>query len=104
MAAPGRMLADLRAALAEGMDGRQDRAEDPQSFHDALMAVIEARSGGAELVAEADGDGITSTTATWARRDGAMPAFPHDLGNTPLQRRCCTETTRPAVVSIRAGG
>ena len=59
MAAPGRMLAALGAALAEGMDGRQDRAEDPQSFHDALMAVIEARSGGAEIVAEADRDGIT---------------------------------------------
>ena len=59
MAAPGRMLADLRAALAEGMDGWPDRAEDPQSLHDALMAVIEARSGGAEIVAEADGDGIT---------------------------------------------
>ena len=29
-AAPGRMLADLRAALAEGMDGWPDRAEDPQ--------------------------------------------------------------------------
>jgi hypothetical protein len=59
MAAPGRMLADLRAALDEGMDGWPDRAEDPQSLHDALMAVIEARSGGAEIVAEADGDGIT---------------------------------------------
>ena len=47
MAAPGRM------------DGWPDRAEDPQSLHDALMAVIEARSGGAEIVAEADGDGIT---------------------------------------------
>ena len=58
-AAPGRMLADLRAALAEGMDGWPDRAEDPQSLHDALMAAIEARSGSAEIVAEADGDGIT---------------------------------------------
>lgn len=37
MAAPGRMLADLCAALAEGMDGWSDRAEDPQSLHDALM-------------------------------------------------------------------
>ena len=53
------MLADLRAALAEGMDGWPDRAEGPHSLHDAFMAVIEARSGGAELVAEADGNGIT---------------------------------------------
>ena len=53
------MLADLRAALDEGMDGWPDRAEDPQSLHDALMAAIEARSGGAEIVAEADGGGIT---------------------------------------------
>ena len=59
MAAPGRMLADLRAALAGGMGGWRDRAEDPQSLHDALMAVIEARGGGAEIVAEADGNGIT---------------------------------------------
>ena len=58
MAAPGRMLADLRAALAEGMGGWPDRAEDPQSLHDALMAASEARSGGAEIVAEADGDGL----------------------------------------------
>ena len=36
MAAPGRMLADLRAALAGGMGGWQDRAEDPQSLHGAL--------------------------------------------------------------------
>ena len=69
------MLADLRAALAEGMDGWPDRAEGPHSLHDAFMAVIEARSGGAEHVAEADGDGITSTTATWARRVGATPAL-----------------------------
>jgi hypothetical protein len=59
MAAPGRMLADPRAALAEGMDGWQDSVGDPQSLRDAFMAVIEARSGGAEIVAEADGDGIT---------------------------------------------
>jgi hypothetical protein len=59
MAAPGRMLADLSAALAKGMDGWQDSVGDPQSLHDALMAVIEARSGGAEVVAEADGDAIT---------------------------------------------
>ncbi len=59
IAAPGRMLADLRAALAEGMGGWADRAEDPLSLHDALMAAIEARSGGAETVAEADGDGLT---------------------------------------------
>ncbi len=52
-------LADLRAALAGGMDGWQDRAEDPQSLHDALRAVIEARGGGAEIVAEADANGIT---------------------------------------------
>ena len=75
MAAPGRMLADLRAALAAGMGGRQDSAGDPQSLHEAVTAVIEARSGGAEHVAEADGDGITSTTATWARRVGATPAL-----------------------------
>ena len=59
IAAPGRMLADLRAAPAEGMDGWQDSVGDPPSLHGALMAVIEARSGGAEIVAEADGDGIT---------------------------------------------
>ena len=50
MAAPGRTLADLRAALAGGMGGWPDRAEDPQSLRDALMAVIDARSGGAEIV------------------------------------------------------
>jgi hypothetical protein len=58
-ASPGHMLADMRAAVAEGMEAWADRAEDPQSLHDALMAVIEAQSGGAEIVAEADGDGIT---------------------------------------------
>ena len=58
-ASPGHMLADMRAAVAEGMEAWADRAEDPQSLHDALMAMIEARSGGAEIVAEADGDGIT---------------------------------------------
>ena len=58
MAAPGRSLADLRAALAEGMGGWQDSVGDPQSLHDALMAVIEARSGGAEIVAGAYGDGL----------------------------------------------
>jgi hypothetical protein len=35
MAAPDRTLADLRAALAGGMDGWLDSAEDPQSLHDA---------------------------------------------------------------------
>ena len=59
MAAPGHMLADMRAAVAEGMEAWADRAEDPQSLHDALMAMIEAQSGGSEIVAEADGDGIT---------------------------------------------
>ena len=59
IAAPGRMLADLRAALAEGVDGWPHRAQDPLSLYGALMAVIEARCGGAEIVAEADGDGIT---------------------------------------------
>ena len=59
-ASPGHMLADMRAAVAEGMEAWADRAEDPQSLHDALLAAIEARSGGgAEIVAEADGDGIT---------------------------------------------
>ena len=58
-ASPGHMLADMRAAVAEGMEAWADRAEDPQSLHDALMTVIEARSGGAEIVAEADGDRIT---------------------------------------------
>ncbi len=77
-AAPGRMLADLRAALAEGMDGWPDRAEDPQSLHDALMAVIEARSGGAEIVAEADGDGITvydRDMGTAGRRYAGLPSW-----------------------------
>lgn len=59
MAAPGRMPADLRTALAEGMCGWQDSVGDPQSMHGAFMAVIEARSGGAEIVTEADGDGLT---------------------------------------------
>jgi hypothetical protein len=59
LASPGDLLADMRAAMAEGMDAWSDRAEDPQSLHDALTAMIEARSGGAEIVAEADGDGIT---------------------------------------------
>ncbi len=58
MAALGRTLADLRAALAGGMDGWPDRAEDPRSLHDAPMAVVEARGGGAETVAEANGGGI----------------------------------------------
>ena len=58
MAAPGRTLADLRAALAGGMDGWPDRAEDPRSLHDAPVAAVEARGGGAETVAEADGGGI----------------------------------------------
>ncbi len=58
-ASPGQMLADMRAAVAEGMEAWADRAEDPQSLHDALMAMIEARGGGAEIVAEADADGIT---------------------------------------------
>ena len=58
-ASPGHMLADMRAAVAAGMEAWADRAEDPQSLHDALMAMIEAQSGGAEIVAEADGDGIT---------------------------------------------
>ena len=58
-------------APAEGMDGWQDSVGDPQSLYDAFMAVIVARSGGAEIVAEADGDGITvydSDMGTASRR------------------------------------
>ncbi len=52
------MLADPRAALAGGMDGWPDRAEDPRSLHDAPVAAVEARGDGAEIATEADGDGI----------------------------------------------
>jgi hypothetical protein len=79
MAAPGRMLADLSAALAKGMAGWQDSVGDPQSLHDALMAVIEARSGGAEVVAEADGDATTvydRDMGTASRRYAGLSAWP----------------------------
>lgn len=97
MAAPGR-------TLAGGMDGWPDRAEDPQSLHDALMAVIEARSGGAEIVAEADGDGITVYDRDMGTAGRRYAGLSSRSRNTRLRRRCCTETARPAEVSIRVGG
>ena len=38
-ASPGHMLADMRAAVAEGMEAWADRAEDPQSLHDERTVV-----------------------------------------------------------------
>ena len=75
MAAQGRTLADQRAAPAGGMDGWPDRAEDPRSLQDAPMAVVEARGGGAETVAEAGGGGIAAhdrDTGTAGRRYAAL--------------------------------
>ena len=77
MAAPGRTLADLRAAPAGGIDGRPDRAEDPRSLQDAPMAAVEARGGGAEAVAEADGGGIAlyhRDMGTVGRRHAGLPS------------------------------